>query len=67
MTKKGAPCWQAAAVLFGGLSLLLAWDSLQAQTPEPTPPQFAGTGIATGYQAISRAEIMISAAGRILN
>jgi hypothetical protein len=45
----------------------LAWDSLQAQQPDPAPEQAAGSGIATPYRAPDRSEIMIRAAGLILN
>lgn len=67
MTKGCAPCWQVAVALCGALSVLLAWDSLQAQQPDPAPEQAAGSGIATPYRAPDRSEIMIRAAGLILN
>ena len=61
------PMWQIAAVLFGGLGLLQAWDSLEAQRLNLTPTYAARARMPTSYCALSRTEIMLSEAGQFLN
>jgi|GEM_PF-3974075 len=60
--------WQvAAAAFFGGLCLFLTWDWQQVPPPDPSPTQAVSTGIPTTYGVLTRTEIMLSAAGGILN
>ncbi len=68
MAKGCAVGWQmAAAAFFGGLCLLLAWDSPQSPQSDPAPTQAASAGITTNYHALTRADIMLAEAGLILN
>jgi hypothetical protein len=68
MTRGGVPNWQvAAAAFFSGLGLLLAWEWQQVPQPDPEPYPAVSAGTPTGYHALTRTEIMLAAAGEILN
>ena len=67
MTRGGVPSWQvAAAAFFGVLSLVLAWEWRQVPQPDLEPAPALSAGIPTRYRALTRAEIMLDAAGPIL-
>ena len=67
MTRGFFPIWPMAAALFGGLCLLQAWDSRQIDRLNLAPAYAVSAEAPTIYRALTRAEIMLSAAGLFLN